>query len=77
MALITNFNGCTQKILDGLQDTNTCCSFGYAENHNRPKTKLGRKRKCPKNEKDENDTGPEAGKSAVSGPKTKFGRSLH
>src|SRR6218665_3171660 len=50
-ALITNVNGCTQKILDGLQDTNTCCSFGYAENHNRPKTNLGRKRKCPKNEK--------------------------
>src|SRR6218665_1451027 len=57
-ALITNFNGCTQKILDGLQDTNTYCSFGYAENHNRPKTKLGRKRKCPKNEKNEYETGP-------------------
>src|SRR6218665_2728367 len=57
-ALITNFNGCTQQILDGLQDTNTCCSFVYAETHNRPKTKLGRKRKCPKNEKNEYETGP-------------------
>src|SRR6218665_3562154 len=73
------FNGCTQKTLDGLQDTNTCCSFVYFENHNRPKTNLGRKRKCLKNEKKRKRNRPETGKSAVSGPKTKtkFGRSLH